>query len=161
FSSGPSPRFARSRLEPPATPSSPRPAAPAPASSPGLGPFLLHAPASGTIRRKASATRHVHEALIATTFLRSGARASIQTRRPRRRGIIRRAMRQLFLGLPVAIGEEEMDAAGTRRGEDEVATVGGPGRVLVVPRGGDRPRAAAVRRRDHDLEASGARRPRE
>src|SRR5262245_41465401 len=161
FSSGPSPRLPPPTPAPPSSPSSPSPAAPAPAPSPGLGPFFLHAPASGMIRRKASATRHVHQALIATTFLRSGARASVQTGRPRRRGIIRRAMRQLFLGLSVAIGEEEMGAAGTRRGEDEVATVGGPGRVLVVARGRDRPRAAAVRARDHDLEAPRAGRPRE
>src|SRR5690349_11764300 len=72
-SSGPSPRFARSRLEPPpASPSSPSPAAPAPAPpSPGRGPFFLQAPASGSTRSTASTTRHHRDALtptVPTTF---------------------------------------------------------------------------------------------
>src|SRR5690242_11784481 len=63
FSSGPSPRLARSRLDPP-SPSSPipPPAAPAP-PSPGRIVFFLHAPPSGTTSSRVRATHHVHEPL--------------------------------------------------------------------------------------------------
>src|SRR6266404_2619270 len=117
-SSGGSPRFWRSRLEPLAPrPSSPRPA-PAPAS-PGFGPFFLQAPASGRTSSRASAMRHVLEVLMPTAFP-PGAGGSIQPRRPGRRGIITGTAGQLFLRLAVPVGEEEVGVAGARGGEDEI-----------------------------------------
>src|SRR5437773_9406444 len=132
-SSGGSPRFWRSRLEPLAPrPSSPRPAPPAP-PSPGRGPFFLQAPASGRTSSSANATRHVLEVLMPIAFPSAGTDGSVQPRRPGRRGIITRTAGQLFLSLPVPVGEEEMGMAGARRGEDEIAAVGRPRRVLVAP----------------------------
>src|SRR5213076_358741 len=162
-SSGGRPRLLRSRLEPLAPrPSSPRPAPPAPPAppSPGRGPFFLQAPASGRTSSSANATRHVLEVLMPIAFPSAGTDGSVQPRRPGRRGIITRTAGQLFLSLPVPVGEEEMGMAGARRGEDEIAAVGRPRRVLVAPRGGDRLGTAPVRGGDHDLEAAApARRP--
>src|SRR5581483_12362862 len=126
------------------SPSSPSPPAAFAPPSPGFGPFFLHAPASGRIRRMASATRDVDETLMPTTFrLRSGRVRSFQPRRPGGRSIIPRPTGQLFLGLSVAIREEKMRVpAGARRREDEVATVGRPRRVLVAARRRDGVRAA-------------------
>src|SRR6266702_4916856 len=159
-SSGGSPRLLRSRLEPLAPrPSSPKPAPPAPAS-PGFGPFFLQAPASGRTSSRASAMRHVLEVLMPTAFPQRDADGSIQPRRPGRRGIITGTAGQLFLRLAVPVGEEEVGVAGARGGEDEIAAVGRPRRVLVAPRGGDRLGTAPVRGGDHDLEAApAARRP--
>src|SRR5262249_46690312 len=63
-------------------------------------------------------------------------RASFEPRRPRGRRIIRGPARQLFLTLPLAVGEEEMVLARTRRGEDEIAAIRRPGWILVAPTGG-------------------------
>src|SRR5438477_10060231 len=159
-SSGGSPFRLRSRLEPLAPrPSSPKPAPPAPAS-PGFGPFFLQAPASGRTSSRASAMCHVLEVLMPTAFPQRDADGSIWPRRPGRRGIITGTAGQLFLRLAVPVGEEEVGVAGARGGEDEIAAVGRPPRVLVAPRGGDRLGTAPVRGGDHDLEATPpARRP--
>src|SRR5437867_209370 len=152
-SSGPIPRLERSRLEPP-SPSSPSPAAPAPAS-PGRTPFFLHAPAKGAIRTRASATRNIETPLMPTTFpICAPGRASLEPRRPRGRRIIRGAARQLFLALAVTVGDEEMVLARTRRREDEIATVGRPGGILVAAQRGDRLLARSLRRGDHDLKTA-------
>src|SRR5881396_1426037 len=159
-SSGGRPRLLRSRLEPLAPrPSSPRPAPPAP-PSPGRGPFFLQAPASGRTSSSANATRHVLEVLMPIAFPSAGTDGSVQPRRPGRRGIITRTAGQLFLRLAVPVGEEEVRAAGARGGEDEVAAVGRPRRVLVAPGGGDCLGTAPVGGSDDDLEAARpARRP--
>src|SRR5438046_1081164 len=110
---------------------------------------------SPLLRSRLSATRHIDAPLMATTFPPCApCSTSLLPRRPRRRRIIRGTARQLFLGLAVAVRKEEMMLARARRGEDEIATVGCPGGILVAARRGDRLLAGPVQGRDHDLEAA-------
>src|SRR5437016_13528082 len=123
-SSGGSPRFWRSRLEPLAPrPSSPRPAPPAP-PSPGRGPFFLQAPASGRTSSSANATRHVLEVLMPIAFPSAGTDGSVQPRRPGRRGIITRTAGQLFLSLPVPVEEVDVGVAALLARHEELRAIG-------------------------------------
>src|SRR5262245_11173526 len=154
-SSGASPRWARSRLEPlrPPSPSSPRPAPVPPPSSPGFGPRCLQAPPTATAKTRTTTAPRVHDPLIPFPPC-TWSCASVEPARPRRRGIIPCPAGQFFLGPTVAVGEVDVPAAGARRREHEVAPVGSPGRILVAPHGGDDGlRTRPVRGGDDDLEA--------
>src|SRR5207253_2556782 len=139
-SSGGSPRFWRSKLEPLAPrPSSPRPAPPAP-PSPGRGPFFLQAPASGRTSSSANATRHVLEVLMPFAFPSAGTDGSVQPRRPGGTIALRRpggrrvvAPRRRDAREPAAVEAHDVDLrrARPRRTEGEAPPVGRPRRRHV------------------------------